>query len=236
MKGAFIFSIVNQFYMEGVTIMEQIFTAFRDGIKDNDNDNDKNTILSAKDDKLDILCQLITDQVAETNRFSIPDKPFGDDTCKPCSGLGFKILFERVLSVRTCLKCDHGKKIVPCKKCQNGRFIRDKGDLKINVECKFCQGTKSREVKCRTCRGSGELRKMVITPNIKSTTPCKHCRELGFIDEKLFAIIDDTEKFVDAAEQLVDAVFSPTLVEELNLELHEDDVPPLLNAEHENAD
>jgi hypothetical protein len=50
---------------------------------------------------------------------------------------------------------------------------------------------------------------MVITPKIKSTTPCKHCRELGFIDEKLFAIIDDTAKFEDAADILVNALLSP---------------------------
>ena len=182
--------------------MEQIFTGFRDGLEG----LDRNEILSAKDDKLDVICQLIIDQVAENKRFSIPEKPFGEETCPKCNGLGHKILFERELSVRICLKCEGGKKTVPCKKCQNGRFIREKGDLKINVECKFCHGTKSREVKCRTCRGSGELRKMVITPKIKSTTPCKHCRELGFIDEKLFSIVDDTAKFEDAADQLLDTI------------------------------
>lgn len=181
--------------------MEQIFTGFRDGLEG----LDRNEILSAKDDKLSVVCQLITDQVAETKRFSIPEEPFGEETCIKCNGLGHKILFERELSVRTCLKCDKGKKIVPCKKCQNGRFIREKGDLKINVECKFCHGTKSREVKCRTCRGNSELRKMVITPKIKSTTPCKHCRELGFMDAALFAIIDDTAKFEDAADELLSA-------------------------------
>ena len=46
-------------------------------------------------------------------------------------------------------------------------------------------------------------------PKIKSTTPCKHCRELGFIDEKLFAIIDDTAKFEDAADKLIDALMTP---------------------------
>jgi hypothetical protein len=184
--------------------MEQIFTGFRDGLKE----LDRNEILSLKEDKNDIVCQMITDMVAENKRFEIPEKAFGDDTCPKCNGLGIKILFDRELSVRTCLKCDGGKKTVPCKKCQNGRYIRTKGDLKINVECKFCHGTKQREVKCRTCRGSGELRKMVITPKIKSTTPCKHCREMGFIDETIFAIIDDTLKYEDAAEQLVDTLFT----------------------------
>jgi len=186
--------------------MEQIFTGFRDGLEG----LDRNEILSAKDDKLGVICQIIIDQVAETKRFSIPENPFGEETCVKCNGLGHKILFERELSVRTCLKCDAGKKIVPCKKCQNGRFIREKGDLKINVECKFCHGTKSREVKCRTCRGSGELRKMVITPKIKSTTPCKHCHELGFMDETLFAIIDDTAKYEDVADQLLNALVPTT--------------------------
>ncbi len=184
--------------------MKQIFTGFKDSLSD----LDRNEILSAKEEKQGILCQLIIDQVAENKRFEIPEKVFGDQTCEKCNGLGMKILFERELSVRKCLKCEDGKKQVPCKKCQNGRFIREKGDLKINVECKFCKGTKTREVKCRTCRGSSELRKMVITPKIKSTTPCKQCREMGFIDDKIFAIIDDTQKFEGAAEELIDAMFS----------------------------
>jgi hypothetical protein len=54
---------------------------------------------------------------------------------------------------------------------------------------------------------------MVITPQIKSTTPCKHCWELGFIDEKLFAIIDDTEKFEETADELLSAMM-PVLPEE----------------------
>lgn len=185
--------------------MEQIFTGFKDGLEG----LDRNELLSAKEDKNSVVCQLIIDQVAENKRFEIPKQVFGDQTCPKCNGLGIKILFDRELSVRTCLKCENGKKTVPCKKCQNGRFIREKGDLKINVECKFCKGTKTREVKCRTCRGTGELRKMVITPNIKSTTPCKHCREMGFIDENIFAIIDDTQKYEGAADQLIEAIMSP---------------------------
>jgi hypothetical protein len=185
--------------------MEYVLKGFKDGVQELD---DKNEILSSKEDKNDVTAQLLIDQVAELKKFFIPTKVFGDDTCTACNGLGYKMLWHRELSVRTCLKCDGGKKTVPCKKCQNGRYIRNKGDLKINVECKFCHGTKQREVKCRTCRGTGELRKMVITPKLKSTTPCKKCRELGFIDERLFAIIDDTQKFEDAAEQLVETLFN----------------------------
>jgi hypothetical protein len=47
---------------------------------------------------------------------------------------------------------------------------------------------------------------MVITPNIKSTTPCKHCLELGFVDEELMAILNDTAKFSDAADQLLECL------------------------------
>jgi hypothetical protein len=31
---------------------------------------------------------------------------------------------------------------------------------------------------------------------------------MGFIDENIFAIIDDTKKYEDAAEQLVDTLFT----------------------------
>lgn len=179
--------------------MLELLTGFRNGLTD----LSRNEILLCKDDKNDIICQNITDQVADTKRFDVPENPFEKDTCPKCSGLGIKVLFNRELSVRVCLKCDKGKKTIACNRCQNGRFIREKGNLKINVECKFCHGTKQREVKCKTCRHTGELRKMVITPSIKSTTPCKHCRELGFIDEKLFARIDDTEKFEDVADTLM---------------------------------
>lgn len=187
--------------------MEHVLKGFRDGVKALD---DKNDILTAKEEKNDICCQLMTDQVAQNKKFVIPENIFGDDTCPNCNGLGFKALFERTLSVRTCLKCDHGKKLVPCKKCQNGRYIRDKGGLKINVECKFCHGTKQREVKCRTCRGTGELKKMVITPKIKSITPCKHCHEMGFIDPEITAILEDTKKFEKIADQLVTALIDST--------------------------
>jgi len=184
--------------------MEQVFTGFKEGL----NGLDRNELLQSKDDKNDIICQLITDQVANDKRFSVPEKPFGEDTCSKCNGLGIKILFNRELSVRICLKCVEGHKSIPCKKCQNGRYIREKHGLKINVECKFCHGTKIRVIKCKTCRGTGELRKMVITPSIKSTTPCKHCRELGFNDDKLFSIVDDTAKFEDTADQLLDCLMA----------------------------
>jgi len=183
--------------------MKELAQGFRAGLED----LDKNEILVSNEDKNEIMDQLIVDQVAENNHFVIPPGLYGDDTCDPCHGLGHKMFFDRTLSVRTCLKCDHGKKTIPCTKCTNGRYIRETGgNLKLNVLCKFCQGTKRREVKCKTCRGTGELRKMVITPKIKSITPCKHCRGLGFIDEKLFAIIDDTAKFEDAAEDLLAAL------------------------------
>lgn len=186
--------------------MINILHEFKSGLTDLNRDE----IFSTISDKNDICNQIIIDQVAENKRFELPEKPFGAETCPKCNGIGQKILFERVLSVRVCLKCESGKKTIDCTKCQNGRYISDKGTLKINVECKFCHGTKQREIKCRTCRSTGELRKMVITPEIKSTTPCKHCRELGFVDEKIFSIIDDTEKFNDIAETLLEAVDMPT--------------------------
>lgn len=187
---------------ERSSTMIKLLQEFRNGLDDLNRDE----IFSAIADKNDIFCQLIIDQVAENKRFELPENPFGEDTCGKCNGVGQKILFERELSVRVCLKCTDGKRTVDCTKCQNGRYIREKGNLKINVECKFCYGTKQREVKCRTCRGTTELRKMVITPKIKSTTPCKHCRELGFTNEKLFSIINDTEKFEASADALLDAV------------------------------
>lgn len=194
--------------------MEHLLKGFRADLEG----QDRNEILVKKEDRNGIVCQAIIDQVAETKRFEIPTKPFGEDTCPKCSGLGQKILFERELSVRVCLKCTDGKRLIPCTKCTNGRYIRDRGDLRINVECKFCHGTKQRNVTCRTCRGTTELRKMVITPKIKSTTPCKLCRELGFIDENLFALIDDTAKFVDDAEKLAEALFSSEEAELPNTE------------------
>ena len=177
------------------------------GFKEDLEGLDKNEILTKKEERNEIVLQQIIDQVAENKRFELPEKPFGEDTCSKCNGIGQKILFVRELSVRTCLKCEDGKRVIPCTRCQNGRYIRERGDLRINVECKFCHGTKEREVKCRTCRGTTQLRKMVITPSIKSTTPCKQCRELGFIDEQLFSIIDDTAKYEDDAEKLANALF-----------------------------
>lgn len=207
--------------------MENVLKEFRNGVKDLD---DKNDIRSTTEDKNDIVCTMLTDQVAESpiNKFVLPHKPFGDDTDPHCGGIGFKFLFDRELSIRVCLKCDgKGKKMVPCKKCQNGRYIHEKNGLRINLLCKFCNGTKMREVKCRTCRGTGELRKMVITPKIKSTTPCTHCHELGFIDKRLFAVLDDTLKFEEAADQLLEA-----LIPSENVKVNDETMPVI---ESENA-
>ena len=82
--------------------MENVYQGFREGLAG----LDKNEILLSKEDKNEILCQLFIDQVANDKRFTIVENPYGEDTCHSCSGVGFKMLFERELSIRTCLKCD----------------------------------------------------------------------------------------------------------------------------------
>lgn len=99
----------------------------------------------------------------------------------------------------TCKGIEKKKVKVECPTCEgSGRFKkRWKGGGGINVSCKTCKGSGGIDIFCKTCKGkkeviskcseclgSGKKSKNVPDHRIKSTTPCKRCQQLGFLEDK----------------------------------------------------
>ena len=130
-----------------------------------------------------VMRHLVSEQMKKQRYFEITS-PF-DHSCISCKGAGEIYKFNRKPVEVNCHICAGKKKIrVKCRKCDgSGRYIvRDKkfgGGM--NLKCTTCKGTGKVRVKCSNCFGKGKLKKIVPDHSIKSTTPCKHCNELGFI-------------------------------------------------------
>ena len=133
-----------------------------------------------------ILMQFVVSGQMEKQRYFEVVSPF-DESCISCKGTGEIYKFERKTVKVNCHICAGKKKVtVKCRSCKGtGRFEkRWQGGGGISVTCKTCKGKGSVRVKCSNCRGKGKIKKVVPSHKIKSTTPCKHCDELGFIHPK----------------------------------------------------
>jgi len=117
-----------------------------------------------------------------------------DEPCNLCKGTGerYKLQVEEV-EHKHCDACSgDGFVWIPCRKCQGtGRFKKEDGNLRINVECKACkrfenewpEGKKYHyRVRCRDCRG---LDKKVRYIGLQSTTRCQKCKGLGFFPKTI---------------------------------------------------
>lgn len=127
-----------------------------------------------------ILRKIVETQMAEKRYFVIP--PI-EHACERCHGTGEIYQFHiKEVSVRCHICGGRGSKRVKCQVCEDGRYIRkmNSGGVIINVQCKKCNGTGLVWVKCSSCLGKGELKKVVLSSEIKSTTFCKSCLGFGF--------------------------------------------------------
>lgn len=133
-----------------------------------------------------LLQHLVSQQMEKQRYFEIVS-PF-ETSCIHCRGTGEIYKFMRKPVKVNCHICAGKKKVnVTCRKCEGtGRYVeRDKKfGGGINVECMTCKGKGKVRVKCSHCFGKGKIKKIVPDHHIKSTTPCKHCDELGFIAPK----------------------------------------------------
>ena len=87
-----------------------------------------------------------------------------------------------------------GRVVEDCLSCNGtGRYITDlEPDLRINVICKTCHGIKYHPdsektqilIKCKTCRGKGLVKILVLSPSVNTTTLCRVCSGMGFIRPK----------------------------------------------------
>ena len=129
------------------------------------------------------LLQMLVSQQMEKQRYFEIVSPF-ENSCISCRGTGEIYKFMRKPVKVNCHICAGKKKVnVTCRKCEgSGRYIeRWPEGGGINVECMTCKGKGKVRVKCSHCFGKGKIKKIVPDHHIKSTTPCKHCDELGFI-------------------------------------------------------
>lgn len=131
-----------------------------------------------------ILRNMICEQKKKFRFFTI-ESPF-ENTCPHCKGTGeiYKF-FEKTVEVN-CHICSKGTIKKNCPICKgSGRYIkRWKAGGGVNLICKKCQGQKQIEVKCTNCMGNGKIKKPVLTHELKSTTPCKRCKQLGYLPKK----------------------------------------------------
>ena len=132
-----------------------------------------------------IMRQMVSEQMKAQRYFEITS-PF-QHSCISCRGTGEIYKFNRKPVFVNCHICAGKKKVtVECRTCKgSGRYITEDSStnctLRLNLKCTTCKGKGKVRVKCSECFGKGKKKKIVPDHTIKSTTPCKHCNELGFI-------------------------------------------------------
>ncbi len=135
--------------------------------------------------KTELIRHVVSSQMKAQRYFEIVS-PF-KNSCVACRGAGEIFKFNEKTVKVNCHICA-GKKgiIIKCKSCKGtGRFKkRWKSGGGVDVTCKICNGKGRRFVKCVECEGKGYKLKPVKHYTLKSTTPCKHCNELGFTKNK----------------------------------------------------
>lgn len=132
-----------------------------------------------------IMRHLVTEQKRKYRFFEI-ESPF-PNTCPKCKGSGEIYKFFKKTVKVNCHICGGASKVLDkCPKCKgSGRYVRRwrKGGG-IDLKCQKCEGTGHVKISCLECVGKGQLKKAVLSDEIKSTTPCKRCQQLGFVTKQ----------------------------------------------------
>jgi len=162
------------------------------------------------DAKNKLIQHLISEQMKARRYFEI-ESPY-KNSCIACHGTGEIYKFERKTVVVKCHICGgKGHIKIKCPTCNgSGRDLESwKHDGIINKPCKKCSAKKTIYIKCEKCRGKGEKKKLVTSHMIKSTTPCKHCNQLGFISNNI--VVKQKMKKPTIKKQLCNPVLSSDL-------------------------
>lgn len=182
----------------------ELLTHYRNSVYPKIDKKDTKNLKQVIDAKNILLRLTVEKQIEQNGKFDL-QIPFAN-ICPICKGAGETYKFFKEMVEVPCKFCDEGEVIITCPACKGtGRFVKDNGDLKINVKCKKCnkEDKESGEsvpvvtdketgkpligkikVRCRMCRGSGKFQKLVIDSHIKSTTYCRSCRGKGFTQLK----------------------------------------------------
>lgn len=152
--------------------------------------NDRKDLRQLTDAKNILLRDLTEKEIAKDGHFDHTGMIPFENSCVKCKGHGEIYKFYRVEKTVDCAVCEGtGTKQVPCKSCKGtGRYVRNYGDVHIDVECNRCDkdpetGKASGKVtvKCSRCHATGKLKILAIDSKIKSTTHCHACKGRGFI-------------------------------------------------------
>lgn len=132
-----------------------------------------------------LMQHLVSMQMKAQRYFDIT-APF-ENSCIACRGTGEIYKFKRKTVKVNCHICAGKRKVkVKCPTCEgSGKYLEnweEGGGLKI--DCNRCNGKKEVFAKCEECNGKGKKKKMVHDHELKSTTPCKHCHQVGFTENK----------------------------------------------------
>lgn len=179
-----------------------------------------------------LVRSLVQNQMRNRRYFEI-SSPF-KNICPVCKSTGEIYKFHRKTVKVNCHICAGNKKVtVKCRACDGtGRFRkRWKTGGGINVSCRVCDGKGEVTIKCINCRGKGKIRKVVTDHEIKSTTPCRKCKGLGFLPPKPLKVLDNPVISINLGdvikEQLIQPDPVPEMIEEVTAEPDPIETEPL---------
>lgn len=125
-----------------------------------------------------LIQSFIVAEVRLHGKFKIGDTPF-ENTCIKCNGTGELYEFHKKSKMITCRTCKGNREVwVKCKTCKG---------TKKGVDCLDCRGNEKPGYQldsCKKCQGTGKEVIHPIIPKIKSTTSCKRCKGMGWIEPK----------------------------------------------------
>ena len=157
--------------------LKHVLTCFQImvGVKeDNEEFDDIPEIIKAKNE---IVQSFISAEIRLNKKFNIKDGIPFENVCRRCSGTGELYEFikdTKMIKCRVCRGEHEGKVYKECPDCKNADS---------ELECLKCKDSGKKGhilVKCDRCKGTTKEMIHPITDKIKSTTPCKRCKGLGW--------------------------------------------------------
>jgi DnaJ-class molecular chaperone len=145
--------------------------------------------------KQTLLRKCVEMEVKTRHFFKVAEQAPFKNICPACKGAGEIYKFARGLKVVKCRTCLGQKAAwVKCTDCKGTGMYQPTPESNP-VPCRECRKYYDRETdpkkkemikgkilfKCDKCRGTGQIKVLIRTHEIESTTPCKRCNELGFI-------------------------------------------------------
>ncbi len=158
--------------------VDHVLRCFQTNVWVHQENEELDKIQSVINAKNTLIQSFIVAEVRMNGKFKIGDAPF-ENSCKKCRGTGELYEFHKKPKMITCRTCKGSRKVwIKCKTCKG---------VKKGVDCLDCRDNDKpgyQQVSCSKCEGTGKEVIHPIIPKIKSTTPCKRCKGLGWKEPK----------------------------------------------------